>query len=246
MILFFIFIVISSYFLMQLIEMASFGSRVAGKMSGSLALGTTMQLSVYTASRFLLVPFLPLIGYLIESGLSREHYLLLVIISLFSTLIASLFVINRLNSFQLFFQNVFDEYSSSNIPTSLIKSVLNINKSHISYISCASFSFKEIIFKKVLVSFIAYSFLVTGFFISFLLAISFPEYRLTFSQFTAIFHGIGAVIVAFYLDPMLSRSLDKHTHKDVWLINVYSILFGRVLSYFVSCILFILALLIGL
>jgi hypothetical protein len=240
MILFFIFIVISSYFLMQLIEMASFGSRVAGKMSNSLALGTTMQLSVYTASRFLLVPFLPLIGYLIESGLSKEHYLLMVIISIFSTLLASLFVLNRLNFFQLFFQNVFKEYSSSNIPTSLIKSIININKSHVSYISCDSFSFKKIILKKVAVSFVAYSFLVTGFFISFSLAISFPEYRLTFSQFTATFHGIGAVIVAFYLDPMLSRSLDKHSHKDIWLINVYSILYGRVLSYLVSGILFLL------
>jgi len=65
MILFFLVVVILSYFLMQLIEMASLGSRVAGKMSNSLALGTTLQLSVYTASRFLLVPCLPLLGYLI-------------------------------------------------------------------------------------------------------------------------------------------------------------------------------------
>jgi len=244
MILFFLVVVILSYFLMQLIEMASLGSRVAGKMSNSLALGTTLQLSVYTASRFLLVPFLPLLGYLIESGLVIEDYLLLVIISLFSTFVASLFVLHRLNSFQLFFQNVFEEYSRNNIPTSIIKSFLNINKPHVSFISCTNFSFKEIIFKKAAVSFFAYSFLVTGFFISFSLAINFPEYRLTFSQFTAIFHGIGAIIVAFYLDPMLSRSLDRETHKDVWLNNVYSILFGRVLSYFVSCILFILFLLI--
>ena len=244
MILFFIFVVISSYFLMQSIEMVSISSRVAGKISNNLALGTTLQLSVYTASRFLLVPFLPLIGYLIESGLVKDQYLLLVVISLFSTFLASLFVLHRLNFFQLFFQKVFDEYSHNNIPTSLIKSIFNVNKSLFSYISCTNFSLKEIIFKKAAVSFLAYFFLVTGFFIAFLLAISFPEYRLTFSQFTATFHGIGAVIVAFYLDPMLSRSLDKHTHKDIWLINVYSILFGRVLSYFVSSILFLLVLLI--
>jgi hypothetical protein len=244
MILFFLIVVILSYFLMQLIEMASLGSRVAGKMSNSLALGTTLQLSVYTASRFLLVPFLPLLGYLIESGLVIEDYLLLVIISLFITFIASLFVLYRLNFFQLFFQNVFDEYYQNNIPTSIIKSVFNINNPQVSFKSCTNFDLKEIIFKKAAVSFVAYSFLVTGFFLSFSLAINFPEYRLTFSQFTAIFHGIGAIIVAFYLDPMLSRSLDRHAHKDVWLNNVYSILFGRVLSYFVSCILFILFLLI--
>lgn len=238
-------IVIISYFLMQLIEMASLGSRVAGKISESLALGTTLQLSIYTASRFLLIPFLPVLGYLVESGMDVEHYLVLVIISLFSTFMASIFVLYKLNSFQLFFQKVFNRYSVNNIPTALVKSFFSTSNPHISFIACASFSLQDVAFNKLFISFIAYFFLITGFFIAFLLAIIFPEYRLTLSQFTAVFHGIGAIIIAFYLDPMLSRSLDRHSDKNIWLNNVYSILFGRVLSYFVAFILFILVLFIG-
>ena len=87
------------------------------------------------------------------------------------------------------------------------------------------------LFKKTLVSLIAYIFLVTGYFSAFMLAVLFPENRLTLSQFTAAFHGFGAVIFAFYLDPMLSRSIDTYSDNATWLKNVYSILFGKVLSY---------------
>jgi len=71
-----------------------------------------------------------------------------------------------------------------------------------------------------------------------LLSLEFLEYRLTLSQFTATFHGIGAVIVSFYLDPMLSRSIDAIEDKVIWLNNLYSILFGRVIAYLATSVLF--------
>ena len=97
--------------------------------------------------------------------------------------------------------------------------------------SCEKFGFERVVFKKTLVSFGAYIFLITGFFIAFLLAVLFPENRLTVSQFTATFHGFGAVIFAFYLDPMLSRSIDSYVDDVSWLENIYSILLGRAISY---------------
>ena len=69
-----------------------------------------------------------------------------------------------------------------------------------------------------------------------MLAVLFPENRLTLSQFTAAFHGFGAVIFALYLDPMLSRSIDTYSDDVSWLKNVYSILLGRVLTYLVMII----------
>ncbi len=234
-------IVIFSYLLMHFIEMTSFGSRVAGRIVNCLALGTTLQQSIYTASRFLLIPFLPIMGYLVESGIDLEQYLLLVVASLFASLLVSFFVLFKLNFFQHFFQRVFNEYSNNNIPTALFKSLVTKNKSDFHTKSCANFSLSDIIVKKTFVSFFAYFFLVTGFFIAFLLAILYPENRLTLSQFTATFHGIGAVVLAFYLDPMLSRSMDKHSNHDLWLRNVYSILLGRALSYLAAVILCLLA-----
>ena len=65
-----------------------------------------------------------------------------------------------------------------------------------------------------------------------MLAILYPENRLTLTQFTASFHGVGAIIFAVYLDPMLSRSIDLNNDEITWVKNVYSIILGRVLSYF--------------
>jgi hypothetical protein len=70
-----------------------------------------------------------------------------------------------------------------------------------------------------------------------MLALLYPESRLTLSQFTAFFHGFGAVIFAFYLDPMLSRSIDNSSDDISWIKNAYSILMGRILSYLTVIIL---------
>ena len=53
----FIIIVITTYVLFQAIEIASFGTRVAGRITNRTALGTTLAQTIYTTSRFLLVLF---------------------------------------------------------------------------------------------------------------------------------------------------------------------------------------------
>ena len=53
--------VILFYFSMQSVELASFSSRVAGRISNNLALGTTIHHTMYVGSRFFLVPFLPML-----------------------------------------------------------------------------------------------------------------------------------------------------------------------------------------
>lgn len=239
-----IIIVIASFSLMHAFEISSFGSRVAGKVVGSVALGTTLQQTVYTTSRFLLVPFLPILGYLVESGISINLYIQIVIISFIFSFLIALSVIFNLNNLQHFYQTLFRKFTLNTIPVAFIKAVLT-KKETINLKDCDNFSVNKIIFKKTFVSFLAYLFLTTGFFMAFALAIIFPENRLTLSQFTATFHGLGAVIFAFYLDPMLSRSIDtKKDTNDIWLKNVYSILLGRALSYFLIIILLISYLLI--
>ena len=228
------------YFTMQTIELVSFGSRVAGKVSGNLALGTTLHHSIYVGSRFFLVPFLPILAFLVETGISLKDYLMLVFLALLVTSLMSIFILLRFNFFQTFFQIVFSKYAlSSTIPLALMKSVFGLNTKYDFTKNCEKFSIKLISLKKVIVSFIAYSFLVTGFFVAFLLAIIFPEYQLTLSQSTAFFHGFGAILVAFYLDPMLSRSMDNRKNNQIWLINAYSIILGRVMSYIVFCVVFL-------
>ena len=74
-------IVVLSFFSMHFIEMTSFGSRVAGRVVNRVALGTTLQLSIFTLSRAFLIPFLPVLGYLVETEILKQDYLILAISS---------------------------------------------------------------------------------------------------------------------------------------------------------------------
>jgi hypothetical protein len=239
----FMLVILLSFSLMHAIEIASFATRVAGRASNRVALGTTLQQTIYTASRFLLIPFLPMLGFIVEAGILVDTYLKLVLFAFLLTFLMSIIVIIKLNSIQQFFQIVFKKYTENTIPIAVIKSFSN-NNSTIVTTKCENFSLNQIVFRKTLVSVVAYLFLTTGFFVAFFLAIIFPENRLTMNQFTTTFHGLGAVIFAFYLDPMLSRSIDLSGDEESWIKNVYSILFGRELSYFVIILLLILYFLI--
>jgi hypothetical protein len=219
---------------MQGIELSSFGSRAAGRISGNLALGTTVHHTIYVASRSLLIPLLPMLAYLVDTGITLHHYILLAMSALFSTFILSIFILIRFNFFQIFFQTVFKKYLVATLPIAILKSMFTVSDKKEPPMKCLEFSGKLISRKKVLFSFVAYFFLVNPFFIAFLLAILFPQYQLTLSQSTSFFHGFGAILLAFYLDPMLSKSIDNSNDEHSWLINSYSILFGRILSYIFS------------
>ena len=223
-------IVILSYVLFQAFEIFSFGSRVAGRLTNRAALGTTLSQTIHSLSRFILIIFLPSLGYIVESGITINDYLILVLVAYLLTFIVSIIMLIKLNSLQHFYQVIFAKYTDNTIPIAILSSLIS-KKTDLYAKDCDNFTFDKIILKKTLVSFLAYIFLITGFFIAFMLAVLFPENRLTLSQFTAAFHGFGAVIFAFYLDPMLSRSIDTYSDNATWLKNVYSILFGRVLSY---------------
>ena len=223
-------IVIASYALCHTIEIGAFGTRVAGRITNRTALGTTLYQTVRTTSDFLLIIFLPALGYIVESGITINDYLILVLAAYTLTFMVSIIMLTRLNGLQQFYQVIFTKYNDNTIPIAILKSLMS-KKTALKTKGCDDFTFDKIILKKTLVSFLAYIFLTTGFFNAFMLAVLFPENRLTLSQFTAAFHGFGAVILAFYLDPMLSRSIDTYSDDVTWLKNVYSILLGRVLSY---------------
>jgi len=213
---------------------------VAGRVVARHALGTTLQQSLFTGSRLFLVFLLPTLAYLVEKKIDIELYTGLVITSLLLSFFIAFFVLLKLNNFQMFFQKIFILYDGQHMPVAITKVMFgksNVDSNLLT--SIPDFSMDYLIQRKTILSFIASTFLSTGFFVTFLLALTFFEYRLTLSQLSAFFHGVGAIIVGFYLDPMLSRSIDAIDDDKTWLMNAYSIFIGRVLSYLISTIAFI-------
>lgn len=233
---YFFLIALLSYSFMQFIETVSFGSRLAAKLTGRLSLGTTLQNSIYVASRLFLPPLLLSLSYLIESGLSIQFFLLVSAILTIAGFFGSLLVLINFNYFQLLFQHLFKQYESSSIPVAILK-VLFSKKSDSNLINLEVIpSIRALSPQKIITSVLAYFFLSTGFLITFCGAIAIPEYRMTMSQLTTVFHGIGAMILAMYIDPMISRSLDKELKNTYWIENIYSIFVGRLIASLIASI----------
>ena len=102
-----IIIVIVSYVLLHTFEIASFGARVAGRLTNRTALGTTLSQTIHTLSRVLLIIFLPTLGYIVESGITINDYLTLVLVAYIITFIVSIIMLIKLNSLQQFYQVIF-------------------------------------------------------------------------------------------------------------------------------------------
>jgi hypothetical protein len=62
---------------------------------------------------------------------------------------------------------------------------------------------------------------------------------MTMSQLTTAFHGIGAIVLALYIDPMIGRFLDIKLENINWINNIYAIFIGRLLAYLFALIIFL-------
>jgi hypothetical protein len=224
---------------MQFIENVSFGSRVAGKLANRLSLGTTLQHSIFTVSRLFLPPLLLSLSFLIESDLGIQLFLLTAAILTTSAFLASLLVLINFNSYQLLFQHLFIRYEFNTIPIAIVKVLFGksnqLNQVNLEYIP----KIRNLSLKKIITSSFAYFFLSTSFLIAFSFAILIPEYRMTMSQLTSVFQGVGAIVLSMYIDPMISRSLDVELENSDWIENIYSIFIGRLLSYLLASSIFI-------
>ena len=235
----FFLIALFCYVFMQLIETISFGSRVAGKLVNRLALGTTLQHSFFSISRLFLPPLLLSLSFLIETKLSVHSFLLIAAVLTIVAFFASFFVLIKFNYFQLLFQNLFIKYETNTIPLAILKVILSKKYESIQIHMEAAPKIRTLSFKKIISSCFAYFFLSTSFLIAFSFAILIPEYRMTMSQLTTVFHGIGAIVLAMYIDPMISRSVDVELKNSRWLENIYSIFIGRLFAYFLASITFL-------
>ena len=231
---YFFLIALLSYTLMQFIEAMSFGSRVAGKLTNRLALGTTLQHSIFIISRIFLPPLLMSLSFMIESNISIQLFLVSSTFLTIAAFCSSLVVLFNLNYFQLLFQRLFTQYQSNSIPVAIVR-VFFGKKIEFTKVSLKfTPKIRNLSFKKVISSSLAYYFLSTSFLFAFSFAILIPEYRMTMSQLSTAFHGIGAGIMAMYIDPMISKSLDVELDNTAWIENIYSIFIGRLLAYLLA------------
>jgi len=231
---YFFLIALFCYTFMQFIETVSFGSRVAGKLTNRFALGTTLQHSIFIISRLFLPPLLLSLSFMIESNLDIQLFFVASAFLTITAFFSSLVVFFNFNYFQLLFQRLFTQYQSNTIPVAIVRVFFGKKIEFNQIILSVTPTIRSLSFKKIMSAGVAYFFLSTSFLFAFSFAILIPEYRMTMSQLTTLFHGVGAGILAMYIDPMISRSIDLELENTVWIENIYSIFIGRLLAYLLA------------
>jgi len=166
--------------------------------------------------------------------MSLKEYLFYAILHLIPVIAMHIFMIRNANAFQKFFQKIIFFRKRKSLPISILMSIYSRTNDVELIDFTKEFSIKRVILIKSFVSSLAYVFLALGFFISFSFAYYFEDFRMTISQLTTVFHGIGGLILAFFIDPMISKSVDIRAKNEIWVNNFYSIMFGRLLSYIIS------------
>jgi len=223
------------YLLMHVGDSAAINSIVAGKLSEKPSQGISIQNSMIVASRLPLPLILIILAFLIENEImSLKEYLFYAILHLIPVIAMLIIMIRNVNVFQKFFQRIIFFRNRKSLPIAILMSFFS-KTNDIELIDFPiEFSIKRVIFIKSFISSFAYVFLALGFFISFSFAYYFEDFRMTISQLTTVFHGFGGLLLAFFIDPMISKSVDIKAKNEIWVNNFYSIMFGRLLSYIIS------------
>jgi len=218
--------------MMHVLDSAAITSVVAGKLTDNLSQGVSIHNSSVIAARLSLPLILIISAFLIENRImTLKEYLFYAILHLIPVIFMLIYVLRNTNIFQKFFQRVIFFRNTKSLPMAILRATFP-KKTNTKLIDFQErFTFERIVFIKSFVSSLAYIFIALGFFISFSLSYHFEDYRMTISQITTVFHGVGSVLIAFFIDPMLTKSIDLKNNKGIWISNIYSIMFGRLLSY---------------
>jgi len=228
------------FFLWQTIENTSFLSYISGKLVSKPFQGVSLYHSYYAFGRIFYPLVIIIISYLVETTLQLGDYLILAISMSVFALIGAAYSIRKVDSIQKYFQRVIIEREKYSLPKAIFSSVFlkNITTTSINFDLNLEF-FKKGNIIKILTACFAYFLINFSFLFGFLLAYLFPELRMTMSQLAVFFLGFGAIVVALYIDPMISKSLDNELANDLWLINLKTILYGRLLSYILAVSIFL-------
>lgn len=233
---FFIVVVILTYAAFSTLDAVSMFPRISGSLCGKNAIGSTVQVIVNTFKRIFLVSSAPMLGFIAISGGLAD----LVFAGVISSITSGILVIVVLRfhpTLVAFFCRYILRFAGSG---SLVRSLLPLDENEKKWTiesreQVRSVGLRELFltksFRKVmLLSTWIFSFYSASIFILNILASRAAEYASVIVQLTGFANALGTLALAFFLDPILSRSFEKKAQLD-GIMN--GLLFGRIISHMV-------------
>ena len=199
-------VIVLAYAILSTLEFASFLSRLAGKVAKIPVTGYAQQNIIVMISRFGNLLLMPTLGYVVDIKISKSSYLVTCILAVLVAFILSLFVylkqetiVNRM----LYFLHSSETYQHKS---------------------------RRLFMKSILIpsSFVYFAYGM-AFFISYFVALIFPDYRATLGNSAIVFNGAATILLSLYIEPRVSRIIDlDNDEKTENAIN--SLLVGRLIA----------------
>lgn len=224
--LYLIVLVIFLFSCIHFIEFLSFYSRIAGIRTDNRLISYSLQQTAFVGTRFFFIFLMPILGFIVDSRIDKNTYLIMVIFSLVFSIVSYLIAYILREKIVYFFISVIEEYSQN---TSYLKSILKSFCKTLYIRSITKYKVKGIINKKMVffsaLIFCSYSIAV---FLSFYFALVFYEFRSTISQLSGVVNAFATLVLTLYIEPRISRSIDQKSVNAEF--DVYSLLLGRFLG----------------
>lgn len=214
----------------HMVEISATHTRLAGVSTGNNMLAYSIQQSVFLAARFLLLFLLPCLGFIVDRGVDLQVYQWTIHSALLLASLLSLLVFSQRRWVLGYYVGVIHAYHRTGNMVGALLSRL-FHKPDLG--ENASFMLPQIWSNRhargILVkSMVVYSIYATGIFISFYFALIFQDYRASISQMSGIVNAAAALILTFYIEPAISKSIDAESDDAKTLI--YAMIVGRIIG----------------
>lgn len=218
-------LVILAYSFIQFFELLALLGRFSGVESNSVLIGYSIQQSVYMITRFFMIALLPVLGYLIDSGVSLYDFELMAHLSLLFSSVLSMVVLLFFNRVVAYYLEVIKRYRAG---FGFIRSYFFLKGGQV--VDCQPKIKDVFVDRRVFLVFCQSSFVFlvycVGIFLSFYTALLFSEYRATISQMSGIVNALGAVVLTLYIEPKISKSIDTKS-EGLASSYIYALFLGR-------------------
>lgn len=215
--------------------------RLVGSNQNSNSLGSSLQIMANTVKRFCIVLLAPMVGFITITD-SLEALIFLIIICFLTSIFIFIFTSYNHHIIKFFFENMLKiildrDMSFKKIISFFIKSFSNNCNDNFN-LKIFDFS-KENCNKDVrFISGLIFLMYVNVVFIINIISMSYPGSSAIILQMSGVFTSLGTIMMAFWLDPILSRSFD--TKIDSYK-NVQSFLQGKIIGLFFSFLIYMAA-----
>lgn len=221
-------VVVLCFSIIHAIEVTSFLSRLTGVILGKKSLAYSLQNAVFMLTRFFIMALMPILGLIVDIGVNKDSYLIMVFCALLGASLLSILVLLLRGKIIAAFEHIIhDSIKGKSLIFSLLKFPVYFFKSSNKLILIPNF--KKVIKNKIFwfsgVVFCIYS---VSTFIVFYFGLIFPDYRTSISQLSGIMNAFATVLLTFWIEPKISLEIDKENNIEKSSEMILILLMGRI------------------